>query len=240
MTLPPVSPLINASFNVARAKYRDAHVAWTDLSFRLSGRFNLPIASLNIQRQGDIDLLLRCMEDEFSSNAAGEKADTTGVDMTFHYQMTLSEIWIVGCYEILRAFRQRDSDARGAGMPTSGVSELNSFKSIFADLELLRMPLAKFEIAKDNKLKKPLLMQRVPHSDDASDHAFYDSKDPARYHLMPRGMSPRGAVSWVALDHLVNSERWIERRDLSERLLALSNEIVPAGIWEAQQRAAET
>jgi hypothetical protein len=161
MSLPPVSPLINVAFNVARAKYRAEHTAWTNLSFILSGRFNLTVASSNIQRQGDLDLLLRCIEDEFEANKTAEIADTTGLDMTFHYQLALSETWVVGCYEILRAFRQRDRDALKACVRPSGVSGMESFKSIFADLELLRMPMTKFEIAKDDKLKEPLHCRKV-------------------------------------------------------------------------------
>lgn len=239
MSFPPVSPMINVAFNVSRARYRAEHAAWTNLSGVLSGRFNLPVAMMNIQRQGDLDLLLRCMEDEFEANNAAEIADTTGSNMTFHYQLSLSETWVVGCYEIMRAFRQRDRDALKAGVRPSGVAELEAFKSIFADLELLRMPMAKFEIAKDAKLKEPLSLQRGPKNNDASDQIAYDSRDPARYHLMPTGMSPRGSIRWVALDHLTRHEHWVERRDLGEKLLALGNEIVPAGLLEAQERAAQ-
>jgi hypothetical protein len=234
MSLPSVSPLINIAFNAARAKYRAEHTAWTNLSYVLSGRFNLPVAMMNIQRQGDLDLLLRSMEDEFEANKAAEIADTTGSNMTFHYQMTLSEIWVVGCYEVLRAFRQRDRDAQKVGARTSGVSEMEEFISIFSDLALLRMPMTKFEIAKDDKLKEPLTMQKLPPNNDATDQTTYDSKDPARYHIMPRGMSSRGSVCWGALDHLTKREYWVERRDLAERLLAMDSKIVPAGILAAQ------
>jgi hypothetical protein len=239
MNRPPISPFINVAFNMARAKYRAEHTAWTNLSGVLSGRFNLPVAMTNIQRQGDLDLLLRCMEDECEANKAASIADTTGSDTTFHYQLSLSEIWIVGCYEVLRAFRQRDDEARKAGVRTSGVSEMEAFKSIFADLELLRMPMTKFEIAKDKGLKEPLRLQRGPPNDDATDQTFYDSKDPARYHIMPTAMSPSGSMRWVALDHLTRRQHWVERRNLAERLLAMGKDIVPAGLLEAQERAAQ-
>ncbi|MDP1581970.1 MAG: hypothetical protein Q8M18_00925 [Bradyrhizobium sp.] len=239
MNVPPISPMINAAFNVARAKYRAEHIAWTNLSGVLSGRFNLPIAMMNIQRQGDLDLLLRCMEDEFEANMAADAADTSGSNMTFHYQLSLSETWVVGCYEIMRALRQRDRDAMQVSTRPSGVSGMQAFKSIFADLELLRMPMVKFEIAKDFKLKEPLQLQRGPANNDASDHTTYDSNDPTRSHLMPSSISPRGSVRWAALDHLANRQHWIERRDLAERFLAMGNEIIPAGILEAQERAAK-
>jgi hypothetical protein len=143
----------------------------------------------------------------------------------------------VGCYEILRAFRQLDDDAQKAGARPSGVSELQSFRSIFADFELLRMPIAKFEIAKDKKMKQPLAMRKVGETDEVTPQS-YDPKDLARYHIMPKGLSPRGSAVWLALDHQTNREYWIERRDLSERLLAFRNEITPAGELEAQERTA--
>jgi hypothetical protein len=193
MTLPPVSPLLNSLFNVARAKYRAENEAWVRLSHRLSGQFNLFIAGPSIQREGDLDILLRCLEDEFNMNK-----DASGMDFSFHYQMMFSETWIVGCYEILRAFQQRDQKAAEVGRPTSGVSELHEFKSIFTDLELLRMPIAKFEIAKDNKLKQPLPMRRVG-DDETKPIEFYDPKDPGRFHIMPTGVSPRGSKFAAAL-----------------------------------------
>jgi hypothetical protein len=192
MTQPIVSPLLNSLFNVARAKYRAENEAWVQLSYRLSERFNLVTALSSIQREGDLDILLRCLEDEFGTNK-----DASGMDFSFHYQM-ISETWIVGCYEILRAFQQRDREAATAGRPTSGVSELDEFKSIFIDFELLRMPIAKFEIAKDKKLEQPLPMRRVG-DDETKPIEFYDPKDPGRFHIMPKGLSPRGSAVWLAL-----------------------------------------
>jgi hypothetical protein len=150
--------------------------------------------------------------------------------------MMFSETWIVGCYEILRAFLQRDREAASAGKSVSEVSERNDFKSIFSDLELLRMPIAKFEIAKDAKLGQPLAMHRI--GDDATKPTeFYDPKDPRRSHIMPRGVSPRGSAVWLALDVRNSRERWVERRDLADRLLNLRS-IKGAGELEAERKAA--
>jgi len=232
MTLPPVSPLLNSLFNVARAKYRAEHEAWVQLSYRLSGRFNLGLAFSSIQREGDLDILLRSLEDECNTNK-----DASGMDFSFHYQMMFSETWIVGCYEILRAFRQRDREAAVAGRPTSGVSELDEFKSIFTDFELLRMPIAKFEIAKDDKLEQPLPM-RCFGDDEAKPIEFYDPKDPDRFHIMPKGVSVRGSAVWLALDARNSREHWVERRDLADRLLSLLKLVKGAGELEAEQTAA--
>ena len=232
MTLPPVSPLLNSLFNVARAKYRAENEAWVQLSARLCGRFNLVTALPSIKREGDLDILLRCLEDEVDTNK-----DTSGMDFSIHYQLMFSETWIVGCYEILRAFQQRDSEAGKAGKPTSGVSELHEFKSILTDFELLRMPITKFEIAKDRNLAQPLAMRRVGDN-ETKPNLFYDPKDPARYHIMSTGVSPRGSAMWRALDVRTSREHWVERRDLADRLLSLLKLVKGAGEQEAEQNAA--
>jgi hypothetical protein len=232
MTLPPVSPLLKSLFDVARAKYRAENQAWVELSCRLSARFNLVTALSSIQREGDLDILLRCLEDEFNTNK-----DAPGMDFSFYYQMMFSETWIVGCYETLRAFQQRDRDAAKAGKPTSGVSELLEFKSIFTDFELLRMPIAKFEIAKDNKLELPLPMRRVG-DDETKPIEFYDPKDPGRFHIMPKGVSSRGSAMWLALDVRTSQQHWVERRDLADRLLSLLKLVKGAGELEAERNAA--
>jgi hypothetical protein len=114
MTLPPVSPLLNSLLVVARAKYRAENETWVQLSHCLSGRFNLVSAISSILCEGDLDIFLRCLEDEF-----GTAKDSSRIDFPLHYQMMFSETWIVGCYEILRAFQQRDQEAAAAGRPTS-------------------------------------------------------------------------------------------------------------------------
>jgi hypothetical protein len=231
--LPLISPYIRTAFLLAKAKYPVESTAWTNLSGVLAGRFSLPVAMINFQRQGDLDVLLRCMEDEFEANRISE---AQAPDFTLHYQLMLSETWVVACYEILRAFRQRDSESNPSNDAVSG---LDAFKSIFADLELLRMPIAKFEIAKENRIKQPLSMKAYPSNNDASDDRVYDRKDPTRSYIMQTGLSPRGSMTWLALDHSVPREYWIERRDLSDRLLALGSQVEPAGLREARLAAEE-
>lgn len=233
MSLPPVSPLLSSLFNIARAKYRSEHSAWVKLSHLLAGRFGLFTAAMSLQQQGDLDILLRCLEDEFDTNKIVSEMDLSG-----HYQMLFSETWIAGCYEILRAFRERDWNAAEIGRPTSGVSDLDEFKSVFTDLELLRMPIAKFQIAKDNKLEQPLPMRRIGDGADTAIE-FYDPKDPSRFHIMPKGISAGGSVVWLALDGRNSREHWVERRELADRLLSLHKLVKGAGELEAEQRAAE-
>lgn len=231
MTLPPISPLLNSLFIVARTKYMAEKAAWGKISSCLGGRFHLFQAVIRLQMLGDLDLLLRCLEDEFNTNK-----DDPGLDFSIHYQFMFSETWILGCYEVLRAFQQRDQEAAALRISTSGVSELDEFKNIFRDFELLRVPIAKFEIAKDNKLKQPLPMRRVG-DDETKPIEFYDPDDPTRCHIMPTGFSSRGSVMWLALDIRNSQQHWVERRDLADRLLSFQN-LKGAGELEAERNAA--
>jgi hypothetical protein len=115
---------------------------------------------------------------------------------------------------------------------------LSSFKTPLADLELLRMPIAKYEIAKDKSMKRPLNLITRPRSDGTTDNHVYDKNDPSRSHPMQTGISDRGSMMWLAIEHSVPRQYWIERRGLADRLLALGGEVVPAGILEAERAAA--
>lgn len=231
MTTSAVSPMLNALFNIARVNYAAEYVAWIKLSYLLSGRFRLPMAMLSIQRQGDLDVLLRCLEDEYHAN----KDEL----FTLHYQLMFAETWVVGCYEFLRAFRDRDDKAPKAGKAKSGVSDLDEFKSIFSDLELLRMPIAKFQIAKDRELGGPVPMERVGCG-VAKPIEFYDPKDPDRFHIMPRGPSARGSATWLVIDGRNKQQHWVERRELADRLLSLIKIVKGAGELEAEQNSSSS
>jgi hypothetical protein len=227
---PLVTPYVEAAFAVARSKFSAQHAAWIDLSARLAGRIAVAPLLVNIQRTGDLDLLLRAMEDEASASSAPQR-----LSMAFHYQVMLSETWVANSYEALRVVRQREADA--ANPSNDKVSDLQIFKDLFKDLELLRMPIAKYELAKDTKMKAPLPMQAFPPNGDETDIKVYDKDDPARTHIMPTGLSPRKSVAWHVFDHSATDGYWVERRDLADRFLSLAGAIEPAGLREARLAA---
>jgi hypothetical protein len=233
---PSVTQHVEAMFQVARQKSGQKHQSWIDLSTRLAGRVAVSPMLISLQRAGDLDLSLRAMEDE----AAARKDQPTGHSFAFHYQMMLSETWIIVCYEALRALKQREEEAAETARAKKWVpaqddiSASPTFRQIFADLELLLMPMAKYEIAKDTKLKSPLTMRAMRPNGNNADDKIYDKDDPARSHIMPTALSERRSAMWLVLDHSVPKEYWVERRDLSDRLLALNDEIEPAGLSEAR------
>lgn len=174
-----VTPYIEAAWKAARAKYPEQHGTWIDLSARLAGRISIVPLMMNVQRLGDLDLLLRAMEDEASANSSSLR----GMSMAFHYQLMLSETWVVVCYEALRVVRDRERKAAALELAKDpaflqdDISSLASFKAIFHDVELLRMPITKYEIAKDSKMKGALNLRAIPANGDATDDRVYEKTE---------------------------------------------------------------
>jgi hypothetical protein len=199
---------IAAAFHLARAKYQEANAHWIRLSFRVGSRLPASLLFLSIQKDGEVDLVIRCMEDELSNNIADGHTD----DPLFagHYLNLLSAYWIGSMYETFRLLRERDLE-----------TETGAFAEIFRSLELLRIPLEKHEIAKDRLLDEPLRLIPNPAKGDPTDIYSYSSKDKSRAHIMPMGISSRGSVMWQAIDLRSKDARWIERRALSAQILPL-------------------
>jgi hypothetical protein len=192
------------AFTLAQAMYSELHKQWNDISIRIGGRLPNSRLSTSIQRDGEVDLLLRCIEDE-QARADGE----TGI-FNFHYQRMLSDYWIGGIYENFRTLRQRKlADTTPA------------FDQIFSDLESIRVPLEKHELPKDRSLKEPLTMVRYPRNNDATDLYVYDPQDDQRSHIIGAGVSPKGSVMWHVVNLKTENDRWIERRELSDRILTI-------------------
>ena len=85
-----------------------------------------------------IDLLLRCLEDEFALNKEGAGMHT------YENIKLLSDKWVTGTYADLRVLRQRK------------LVSCPAFLELVTDLELIRIPLDKHELFKDGNLKTPI------------------------------------------------------------------------------------
>jgi len=141
------------------------------------------------------------------------RAGMTGEQDTqfeFNWQLMLSEVWVGRFYEHLRLLKDRKL------LPNDGVIE-----ALQEDFRLLRVPIEKHEISSQGQLKAPLQLQRQPPQGKPSDLYEYDKTDPVRAHIMPRSVSRRGSVMWQVIDLKKNQDRWIERRELSDRILQL-------------------
>lgn len=232
-----VTDLIARSFHLARSKYLSENRAWIDLAGALAGRSGILPLLMGVQRVGELDLVMRAMEDEFLARAAQDP-------FASNYQLVFAETWVVACYEALRAFKQRDEEREklakkdGIQPETDALSNTADFKVVFRQFELLRMPIAKYEVASERKMDgRSILMRTVgegPHRE-----FLYTRSDPARFHIMPTVIGPNGRIGWYATDHLNKQQQtvWIERRVLSDKVLGLVQIIEPAGLREARLKA---
>ncbi|MGG5823947.1 hypothetical protein [Falsiroseomonas sp. HW251] len=163
-----------------------------------------------VQKAGRIDIVVRTMEDERRDAGIGQAMQ--GDPMAFGLHADLSGIWVALAYEVVRVLRQRKL------MPPS-----QSARALMDALEAVRVPLMKHEIQREKGLKAPLSMARVGLGGDATSDVYtYDPKDDQRAHIMPSGVTPRGSLSWLTLDHRSGNQQWMERRYLSDLMLSVS------------------
>lgn len=198
---------LTQAFSVARAQYPELSATWVRIAHRVSGRLPSSLLSVSLQRDGEVDLLVRSIEDE----VAAQKEQTEGIGLFVpHYCAIMSSYWIGGVYETFRLLRERHLADEG-----------EVFLAVLGDLELVRITLEKHEIAKDRTLKEPISLVRQPPKNDASDHYSYIPGDDKRSHIMPTGLSSSGSVMWQVIDLKNNTSRWIERRSLSDLIIDL-------------------
>jgi len=198
---------IGSAFVEALTRYPDIAQAWVQISHRIGGR--LPHSSLvvSIQREGRLDTVLRCLEDECAVILA--TGDTPKDILIFNHLRMFSDYWMGSMYETFRLLRDR------------GLAEGDAFASILLELELVRMGIDKHEIRRDKKLAEPMSLVRMPRVRDDEEPYVYDPNDLVRAHIMPTGMSESGSASWHVIDHINDRSFWIDRRALSDRVLDL-------------------
>jgi hypothetical protein len=206
-----VGKLLGAPFLAARQRHHELHGTWIRISHRVGSRLPASALVVSIQREGEADLVLRCMEEEYAVSNSNE-ADL----FALHYLNLLSVYWVGGMYETFRLLRERGLDDKN-----------DRFTHVLRDLELLRMPLEKHEIAKDRLLKQPATLVRHPSRSDPSDAYAYAISDSKRAHIMPMGISARGSVTWHVIDLRGGDSRWVERRWLSDEIIELWKNATP-------------
>lgn len=201
-----VGQLLASAFEAARVRKALLHETWIKISSEIGRRLPNSLVMMSVQRAGELDLALRCMESDF--NALERNIDNFHL-LTFNTQTTLSELWVGSIYEIVRLIQDRKV------MPSDDLAAL------YSQLTLLRVPLMKHEIAGERKMTKPLLFKKHPPNDADSDLYTYSHKDPRRGHIMPHGVSQRGSVMWQVIDIKTEKEYWLERLTLSEQFLSI-------------------
>ena len=201
----PISKLINLAFLNSRVKHKEIEETWINLSCKFGGFLPESLLMLSIQKTGQLDMLLRCLEDEFI-NRDGSNEDV----FSLNNQCLLSDLWIEHTYEIFRILKNhREIEPR------------DEIESIEKHLRLIRVPLSKHQIAADYSLKDSLILQKHPKKNDDTDFYEYKYENKKRSHIMPRACSERGSMMWHVIDIKSGPSFWIERRNLSDRILNL-------------------
>lgn len=200
-----IGQLVTAVFSAATAQHLGLRKEWVLLSLKLGGMLPASLIIDSVQKLGELDIVLRCMEDELVQIKEQNNLDSN--PMHFHYQVMLSKIWVASAYEIIRLFNDRDKSLG------------EEFQQLYQLLTLIRVPLEKHELAHERKLTKDIVFVKIPSNGDDTDQYSYSLQDQARGHIMPMSVSARGSAMWCALDVRAKMEVWTERRDLSERFM---------------------
>lgn len=200
----PVAALISAAFQAGFTGQEELHRRWIRVSAELGSRLKRSSLMMAIQRIGQIDILLHALERERKAQAVEVEADV----MSFHFQHMMSEVWVLLAYEAARTIRERTIGPQG-----------EAYGDVYRRIEVVRMIIAKHEIATERLLKEPLTLESYPaRADDRP--TTYDPADALRAHIAPIGLSERGSVGWWAIDLKAGGTRWVERQQLSDDLLS--------------------
>lgn len=199
----PITKLVSSAFHLARTENASLADEWSRISLRVGIGLPQSLLVLSIQRVGALDMLLRSIEAETAA------ALVSSDDDSFDLQTSLSELWIGSVYEILRVLRARNL-----------TNSLHGFVGIFREFTLLRIAIEKHELTTDKKIVSPLRLHGIP-SDDEDDFVEYLGSDPMRAIIMSVGVSAHGSVMWQAVDWQNATNLWLDRRELSDRLIGM-------------------
>jgi hypothetical protein len=197
---PEIGELIVEAFQTSQKMQSAVMQEWITASFRAGSKIPESAMFSSIQRLGELDAVCRAMEDDLVRRPPT-------YDFRFHYLRLLSDLWVGSAYAIGYSFSDRglfkgDQD----------------FDTVAEDLRLIRVQLEKHQIASDKKLSQPLDLVTDPNQGPIRT-VQYDKNDQLRAHIGRTGLSEKYSVMWEIIDIRGNTDRWLERRSLADRLL---------------------
>ena len=98
-----------------------------------------------------LDCKLVAADEQFLQLTEQQRA-TIAVSLELSEHLTLSYLWVLGAYEILRTLDQRTREAF-AGTPSLAAERITATKHLF---ERVRIPLAKFEASRHHPNDNPI------------------------------------------------------------------------------------
>jgi len=166
-----VSSLIQLAFQFSASEMPELHHTWIRVSFTIGGKLPDSLLAPTVQRLGELDMVLRSMENDASPSPDSALSDPYAMT---HLAM-FSEFWIGGVYEVLRLLEERKL-----------APKTDAFRQLADDFRLLRIPLEKHEIASQGQLSAPLEMQRGLGPNSIGEPYFYSKQDSKRAHISKR------------------------------------------------------
>jgi hypothetical protein len=198
------SELITSAFVLAQREQAAEAQKWVGVYTRLVGLSELT-KILEFQSDFRTDLLLRAMEARLATRLAAPDDDQ------IHYaddlQHTLTRYWVRSVYDLLCIIR-------GKGK----ASENPRIQEMYDAFRLIRVPMAKLQIAQDKKLSRvPIKLVSVGASgaDVSADYVK------GNYHPPTLVDTRTGSIGWAVIDGKSRQETMLVRRTLSDRLLNL-------------------
>jgi hypothetical protein len=204
---PSVGQLLVAAFGLSRSQEPLLNKRWIAMSYKIGSQLPQSLLMLSFQQLGEVDLVCRVLEKELLSRPPG----SGGLDLRENYLAVVSEWWIGTAYAICFTLKDRkilvDSD----------------FLTLADDLRMVRVQTEKYQVPSDRDLAAPLQFISTLSPNDQSEMPVYayDKNDRLKAHIPRRGPSARCSLMWEVIDVKANVTRWLERLELSDRMLDL-------------------
>jgi hypothetical protein len=200
-----VPTLLRTILSEVSTKSGDLPDRWVRLYFRLAYTFGVEV----YRHQPDywVDLILRTMEDEAFVRVRDPVAREQ-FDILPTFQNTLSRMWVLSTYEAIRLAHETDAGRTHPKLTT-----------LRRRIEMVRVPIAKHEIANDQRIKDPITLVRVGPGDPKPQS--YSAKDPSPYYPPDLYETATGSTAWRVWDSKREQTIDISRRALSDEMLAL-------------------
>lgn len=206
MTPSHVPALLRETISDVFTTSGDLPARWVDVYNRMLNCFGVEYFQ---QHQADYwtDLILRKIEDEAVTLLAQQSANQP-MDLLPTFQISLSRMWLLSTYEGVRLAHETV-----AGRNNAKLTELRR------RLEMVRVPLAKQEIANDQKIKDVITLVRVGPGDPKPQS--YSAKERSTYYPPILLITTTGSAGWRVIDSKTKKAIDISRRDLSDEMLSL-------------------
>jgi hypothetical protein len=159
----------------------------------------------NVQDLGYVEAAILDIEERLPAIIVRQQKSTGSVefvpeDAFLSQAYALSRLWIFGLYESVRSYRVAVRGNTTAWEPFKGLSE---------ELNVIRAPLAKQQVAGQARLHVPA----------------------------PIVAPSTGRVGWQVFDPKKNANRQVLRMELADQFLSAAGELMGTGEWEAAQRS---